>query len=212
MSASGAGSVVLGALIGAGGAVIAQVASSVFTGRRESKRFAWEQGKQERDWEMREAERFLHVKQDLYSRYLSQASRVITHAYWVIQEPDVSDPEEPADFAELRSLRWNITLLGSTAVDDSVANSFQRLLSAGQAADSPNVSAERRLETAHRAREAWQAAIRVMRADLFGDQELIRFGRTGEPKREKQPPDPPAARAGSRWRPKGWWRAIRRSA
>jgi hypothetical protein len=56
--------VLVGAAIGAGGAVVAQVTSAVFTARRETARLEWEKGKHERELKLRESERFQWVCPD----------------------------------------------------------------------------------------------------------------------------------------------------
>lgn len=63
--------VLIGAAIGAAGAITAQFTAASYTGRRERARLEWEKKRQERDWKMRQDERFLNLKRELYSEFLT---------------------------------------------------------------------------------------------------------------------------------------------
>jgi hypothetical protein len=56
---SEAAPVIFGALIGAGGAIVAQIATTIATARCDRSRLDWEKERQNREWDMREEERFL---------------------------------------------------------------------------------------------------------------------------------------------------------
>jgi len=66
---SEATAVIFGALIGAGGAIVAQVATAIATARRDRSRLDWEKQQQNREWNVREQERFLAIKQEQYARF-----------------------------------------------------------------------------------------------------------------------------------------------
>ena len=57
MSATAAA--IIGAAIGAGGAITAQITTAIATARRERSRLAWEKERQDREWKLREEERWL---------------------------------------------------------------------------------------------------------------------------------------------------------
>jgi hypothetical protein len=61
--------VIFGALIGAGGAIVAQVTTAIATARRDRSRLDWEKQQQDREWDVREDERFLVIKQEQYARF-----------------------------------------------------------------------------------------------------------------------------------------------
>ncbi len=66
---SEATAVIFGALIGAGGAIFAQVTTAIATARRDRSRLDWEKQQQNREWDVREEERFLAIKQEQYARF-----------------------------------------------------------------------------------------------------------------------------------------------
>jgi hypothetical protein len=213
MTAPEAVPIIVGAAIGAGGAVAAQITVSIFAGRRETKRLNWERERQDLDWQIREAERFLSVRQDLYGQYVDLANRFLSHARQVNRDEEGRDPKEVEwpDVRELRRLRWTIELLGSPLVQDRVGESYTALLTAVDAAER-RMPDETREETMGQAQDAWRAVTRAMRADLHGDQELDYFRRPQRPAREV-PLAPPPARVGPPWwRVQRWWRRWRRSA
>jgi hypothetical protein len=94
MAASDAVPVIIGAGIGAGGAVIAQIISSVFNAKRERRQLDWETKRQERAWKMQQEERFLKLKQELYATVALTANNFLAYIYYPIDYPN-SDPPEP---------------------------------------------------------------------------------------------------------------------
>lgn len=64
----------IGAAIGAAGAVGAQAVGSVFTQRATNARFAWEKEQAEHREQAERAARFLDVKRDMFSRFLAAHS------------------------------------------------------------------------------------------------------------------------------------------
>jgi hypothetical protein len=183
MATSDALPVIIGAAIGAGGAVIAQITSAVFTSRRETARLTWEKERQAHEWKLREAERFMSIKQELYSRYISLTYRPImetmeltrkeyaTQPDWHKLVPEYVGPLQD----EIDNLRWNIRLLGSPVVADCVEVSNVTILTAILEAGWPTGhTIERRHEDADRALRAWQEVSKAMHADLRGDEEALK--------------------------------------
>lgn len=182
MATSDAVPVIVGAAIGAGGAVIAQVTSAVFTARRETARLEWEKQRQAREWKMREAERFMSLKQELYGRYISLTYRPImdtleltrreyaTQPDWHTLVPEYVGPLQE----EIDNLRWNIRLLGSPVVAERVEYSNAAVLIAISEAGRPDRhTIERRHELADQALRAWQQVSKAMHADLRGDEQAL---------------------------------------
>ena len=184
MAASDAVPVIIGAAIGAGGAVIAQVTSAVFTARREAARLKWEKERQGREWKLREAERFMSIKQELYSRYISILYRPITDTMALTRSEYATQPDWPKLVPkyvgslqeEIDNLRWNIRLLGSPVVAERVEFSNAALLVATSTAGRPDEhTIEERHEFADQALRAWQQVRDAMRADLRGDEEALQL-------------------------------------
>jgi hypothetical protein len=184
MATSDAVPVIVGAAIGAGGAVFAQITASIFTARRESARLEWEQERQNRDWKMRESDRFMIHKQELYSRYLSITYRPVMDTMELTRREYADQPDwhrlipeyvGPLQ-EEIDSLRWNIRLLGGPTVFERVEFSNASLLIAISEAGRPDRhTIERRHEFADNALRAWQQVSDAMRADLRGDEEALRL-------------------------------------
>ena len=178
----------LGAAIGAGGAVLAQVISAVFTARREATRLTWEQGKQEREWKLRDSDRFLTRKQELYSRYISLTYAPIMDTVQLTRREYATNPdwhELVPEYVgplgdEIDDLRWNIRLLGSPIVAERVEYSNASVLVAISEAGRPDrTTIERRHELAKMALSAWQQVSDAMRADLRGDELALQRIRDG---------------------------------
>ena len=136
---------------------------------------------------MHEAERFLSVKQDLYSRYIHLANKFILYADSVRKGDDTA--EAVPDYDELSRLRWNILLLAPQSVQVLVEESYDRVYSAFHAAKkSSSIPGLRK--TISNARSARQEVTEAMRADLLDNEELILPRQTGEPAENHLPSDP----------------------
>jgi hypothetical protein len=173
--------------------VTAQIVASIFTVHREDRRLLWERERQDRDWEIRDAERFLSVKQDIYSQYVHLANRFVLYADWLRKERLKGNTAEvePLEWDELSRLRWNIMLLAPQPVQDYVNKSYDRIYSAVHAVEQSK-SREGRLTTVRAARNAQQEVTEAMRADLLDAQEALPSRHTdGAVKQELQPDLPP---------------------
>lgn len=181
MSASEAGPVIVGAAIGAGGAVIAQVTSAVFTARRETARLQWEKQRQVREWKMREAERFMTSKQELYSRYLAVTYKPIMTLVLLTkreynESPDWEKllPPYTDEFeAELNVLRSNMKLLAPPVVHERLEYAHGIMVAAMLKIAINDSSLEWRHTVADDALRAWQQLSNVMHVDLRGDEESL---------------------------------------
>jgi hypothetical protein len=169
MAVSDAVPVIIGAAIGAGGAVIAQVISSAFTAKREHKQLDWETKRQEREWEMRQEERFLKLKQELYSSLTFTANNFLTYIYYAVDFAN-SDPPEPRpslpDLREMLRIRSNVEIIAHEEVQRPVREALVKLIEARDASDSPSLSRERIKKEAEEAESKWMKAYRAMRVDL----------------------------------------------
>src|ERR1700729_3401894 len=107
MAASDAGAIVLGAVIGSGSAIVAQVIALIAEGKRERKRVQREQERFDRELELGKEEGFLDIKQDLYSRLGLLASELINYTYYPIDSLTMPKLEAVSlpDLQEMRRLR-----------------------------------------------------------------------------------------------------------
>jgi hypothetical protein len=175
--------IVLSGLIGAGGAIAAQVAANIFTGRRERTRLSWEQERQREEWKLRADERFLAQKRDLYTGFNQQADRLLL---WVTADfvpPDaLRAPLGPPDLAELGRLEANISLIAPIFVSDAVNKAYYELTNAHDCAESEHVSRVRLEEITSDAGDALAEAHRVMRGDLLGTENTLRTAGAASPR------------------------------
>lgn len=174
---------VAAAAFGAAGAVAAQIVSAAFTARRENARLKWEKERQDREWKTQESERFLHWKQELYSRYIQITYRPMMDTVGLMHREYTEEPgwhDRVPEYAgllsdEIDELRWKIRLVGAQVVFERVEYSNAALLVAISEASRPDrTSLERRKEFAQTALSAWQDVSKAMRADLRGDEAALR--------------------------------------
>lgn len=176
MAASDAVPVIIGAAIGAGGAVLAQITAQVFSGRRDARRLQWEQDRQEREWDDHRGERFLDLKRELYSDYLAHAEEFMSFI-----SPDdnpLGFPErEHPDAGELHRIRVNIGLIAPQDVSKQANAATFLLLSATRYVTPTGAGADEEARAhyysrfAGGARDALAKTRRAMRADLRGEAE-----------------------------------------
>ncbi len=193
MATSDAVPVIIGAAIGAAGAVIAQIISALFTAKREHSQLDWERKRQEREWEMRKEERFLSPKQEAYSSIMLVANTYLTYIHYAVDyahsEPDEPRPTVPY-LQEMLRLRSNIEIIAPKKVSDPVREAVVKLIEAKDVSDSPNLSLERIEEEANEAESKWLEAYHAIRADLHGEEERLPQAETKEqdlPSDEKRP-------------------------
>jgi hypothetical protein len=186
--------VIIGAAIGAGGAVIAQVVSSLFTARRERGQLDWERNRQEHEWKMRKEERFLILKQEAYGSVMLMANTFLTYIYYAIDYAR-SEPVEPRptlpNLQEMLRHRSNIEIIAPKVVSDPVRIAVIKLIEVKGVSDSPQLSRERIKKEADEAESKWREAYRAMRADLHGGDE--RFSQAGAKELDLPPDDEPPA-------------------
>jgi hypothetical protein len=192
--------VIIGAAIGASGAVLAQITVSIFNGRRESRRLRWEKDRQEREWELRRAERFLDLKRELYSDFIAHADEAVLFIAWTDELGAPPRPEEP-DIGKLERIQANIKLIAPRDVSIRVEKAGARLSREVWALnpDYEPRGPDKDKEQFAAANRALAEAERVMRADLRGEEDRA-FGA----RLEQVPPDRPPAHLLPWWR-----RAIR---
>ena len=165
--------VIVGAAIGAGGAIIGQIAASMFTARRERARLAWEQERQQRDWDIRDTERFFGLRHELYAAYYGACRQAIDYVY---QEdnpelpPPFGRPIAQPDGEELDRLRSSIALVAPHDVSRRVDEAYRRVSDAVFLGMYPAAATDReRLEAIGAAGVAVDAAFQAMRADSLAE-------------------------------------------
>lgn len=203
MAASDAVPVIIAAAIGAGGAVIAQVTTAVFTARRENARLTWEQERQAQEWGLRKAERFLTLKQELYSNYALLINNCLGYINERVGIPSIPLPSgEKRDFpdlTELERIKSNIDLIASDEVSRPVGMCYGAVVGAAYSASISGFSAEKHKKDADEGIEAWWKAYHAMRADLLGDEEALQRAIEIHGRRRKAP-DAEAPTKQPRWR------------
>jgi hypothetical protein len=174
---------IIGAAIGAGGAVIAQVTTGAFTSRRERVRLNWEVAKQEREWGLHTEERFLSVKQELYVGYALICNGFLSYIYLLTEHSD-DEPSEKRrlekqreafpDVSGLERLRQTIELMAPKGVYEYVDKSSATLIKVANAVAVPGASiSERRKLNSQAIRECMEMRD-AMRADLQGVEDRLR--------------------------------------
>jgi hypothetical protein len=184
---------IIAGIIGAGGAVVTQIIASVVSGKRDAKRFGWERWKQEREWEIQASERFLNLKQQLYSDFIRVVDQYIFAVIRVINNPDSHEAEltrlpRPR---ELQQIHANIELIASAGVQEVVSDCYTAIL---QVAVHLKDMGEEIGPLADEAQQARADVLPVLKRDLRGEREVVK-----QVKRvAARPPSPEEAAA--------WWR------
>jgi hypothetical protein len=160
---------IIAGIIGAGGAIVTQIISSIVTGKRDTRRFNWEREKQEREWETHERERFLDLKRELYSNFAFQVGNLMGHTHALNYPSDVTQPAR-VDMEELRKLQWNIDLIAPEELATSVSDSLGDLIAADQTAASDHITHDRKVRDADAAESKWWATYTLLREDLLGSE------------------------------------------
>lgn len=111
----------LGAAIGAGGAVTAQIIAAGFTQRSTSKRFAWEQEQAARHEAQQRADRHADIKRRLCAAFLTSHRELIDEPIWDVyggsQGASIDHLQEYVDtewLPEIPRLEQEILLIAST--------------------------------------------------------------------------------------------------
>lgn len=170
MAASDAGALIAAAAIGAGGAVSAQIISSIVTSRRDTQRFNWERERQDRDWRMQREERFHDAKQDLYRDIQLIASKLLHHAYSMASpsQQEAPVPEMP-DLAELQRLQATMDIICPREVAQRVEIAILVMVGASyRITKTSNPIPPELIQELDDARDSWHAARQAMSNDLYG--------------------------------------------
>jgi hypothetical protein len=188
---SEATAVIFGALIGAGGAIVAQVTTAIATARRDRSRLDWEKQQQNREWDVREEERFLAIKQEQYARFGAAVGGFLEYMDpWVRQHHRIA-PTRP-DLEPLSLIMTNIDLVAPEEVSRPAWLCINHITNFIQSIDAEDVTPDDLSQDHDEARSAWQDARYAMRQDLHG----YRRRRKGSaPVAVDVPPDPPSALA-----------------
>ena len=199
MATSDAGAIILGAVIGAGSALITQVIAIIAEARRERKRVKHEQERFNRELELRKDERFLDIRQDLFSRLSLLASDLMTYIYYPIKSVASPDrqPAPPPDLEEIGRVQSNIMMIVDPERNREISLAIIKLLDASNTAYKDGVSVEDKKREADDACADWWIAQARMRLDLSGGKEYFT-----QAKDIVLPPDPRPAHL------LPWWRRV----
>jgi hypothetical protein len=168
VTASDAVPVIIGAAIGAGGAVLAQITASVFLGRTDTKRLRWERQRQLQDWDIRRAERFLDLKRQLYSEFALIAQEFLS--YINVRDPAAAARLRTPSIERLNHIQANIDLIAPENISAEAHLVTSLLTDLILSAATSSVESE---QTAQNAALAQQALLGVrigMGTDLRGNE------------------------------------------
>lgn len=191
VATSDTGPPIAGAAIGAGGAVLAQTVSAIFTARRESARLKWEMQRQDAEWELRKDERFLAVRRELYVSFSAVADRLLGFINELLAREELSDEhrqQQVPEMLELDRLQSSIALVAPREVEQEVRKCNLNVMRAiDLLASHQRAPDDERAALARDAHDAWWAAQWAMRDDLQGTQEYFQREKEVPP----SSPDPP---------------------
>jgi hypothetical protein len=182
---------IIAAAIGAGGAVAAQITTAIATAKRERSRLEWEKDRQDREWKVREEERFLAVKQDLYTSYGVAANEFLSYINGVLGINEVpGKPTVEPDLESFKRIKSNIELMAPEEVSRPVNFCYIHIVNAIwtiNLSDRTNDMIKKDLDMAV---AAWWDAYYAMRRDLHGQKK--RFDPPAPKTAEASPDKPPA--------------------
>lgn len=188
---SEATAVIFGALIGAGGAIVAQVTTAIATARRDRSRLDWEKQQQNREWDVREEERFLAIKQEQYARFGAAVSDFLEYMDpWLRQGYHVAPPREQPDLEPLSLIMASIDLVAPEEVSRPAWLCINHITNFIRSIDAEDVTPDDLRQDYDEAASAWQNARYAMRQDLHGYRQQRKWSAPGA---VDVPPDPPSA-------------------
>jgi hypothetical protein len=197
-SMSTAAIAIIAAAIGAGGAVAAQITTAMATARRERSRLEWEKERQDREWRIREEERFLAVKQELYTSYRVAADEFLTYINAVLGYDEVRGRPVPnvPDLEPFKRVKSNIELIAPEEVSRAANFCYIRIVNAIWTIDLSDRTTDMIKKDLDTAIAAWSEAYHAIRRDLHGEKKRFNLP---APKTVEKPPDIPPAHATRRW-------------
>jgi len=165
---SEAAAVIFGALIGAGGAIVAQITTAIATARRDGSRLDWEKERQDSEWGLREEERFLAVKQEVYASLGAAVNDFLS--YMDLVRPDYDGPDLPAlkqpDLEPLGRIRSNIELMAPEEVSRLAGLCVLRITVTIWALNANDITADDLSQAYREAASTWLNTRDAMRRDL----------------------------------------------
>jgi hypothetical protein len=164
---SEATAVIFGALIGAGGAIVAQVTTAIATARRDRSRLDWEKHQKNREWEVREEERFLAIKQEQYARFGAAVSDFLDYMDpWPRRNYHVAPRREEPDLEPLSLIMASIDLVAPEEVSRPAWRCISHITNFIRPIDAEAVTPDDLRQDYDKAASAWQDARSAMRQDL----------------------------------------------
>ena len=165
---SEAAAVIFGALIGAGGAIVAQITTATATARRDRSRLDWEKERQDREWDIREQERFLAIKQEQYARFGAAVDKFLQSTYSTISQNQVPALSELPNLEQLRLISSSVELMAPEKVWRPVALCISTITNAIWAIDAEDITPDDLRQAYDEASSTWRDARDAMRQDLHG--------------------------------------------
>ena len=185
--------VLLGAGIGAGGAVAAQVIASIFTARHDTKRFRWERQAKETEWANQKAERFLAQKQQLYSDYAVLVNRFLDYIGRNLGE--LPKPVTRPDAEELDRITASVEMIAPARLGMHASLVRSMMLNSADKSDDLSLTEDQADEVWQNAEASSRGCIDLMREDLTGEKRRFFFAKGDL---DNLPPDKPPGRL-------PWW-------
>lgn len=178
---------IIAAAIGAGGAWIAQITAAIATAKREHTRLEWEKERQGREWKIRDEERWLSEKRELYASFGAAVDEFLLYINAHLDRddaPDLSRLELP-DTGALRRIKSNIELMAPEEVYRSVNFCVVNIMTAIWYVEDDNILANYLKQYSERASKSRRDVRQVMRRDLHGDRQRLNLP---VPKSTDKPP------------------------
>lgn len=194
----------LGAGLGATGAILAQGVGAYLGGRRDSRRMNWEGVQNDRAAERDRALMFNEVKRQKYAEYIGTIYPMITATRQDRESWSTYDVHTGVKAAEdidprrkvLDGLRWDFQLIAHPLVTQQAEVTYALWIILGMQTLMPGEWApEARKQTNSDALKAWTRLAQVMRADVAGDtQQLKELSKTFRDQSSASSPEPSADR------------------
>ena len=118
----------ISASVGAASAIGGQMFANIHTSKRETKRLAWEKDKFSKELELRQSEKFLDLKRELYSKFIGTTYDIVVGTSVLMPETEEESDEDLASVIGsylgtinlLKNIYGDISLLSSSELSDKV--------------------------------------------------------------------------------------------
>jgi len=172
---------IIGAAIGAGGAVTAQITTAIAAARRERSRLEWEKECQDREWKAHEKERWMAEKQQLYSTYGTAVHELLSfiNAKIVKTNSAALEPPKQPDLEALNRINANIELMAPEEVATPALRCASQLMMMVYWINAKyNMPTDQLKELADTVTRNWWDVHYAMRSDLHGAKSRFKLAAT----------------------------------